>query len=301
MLARWRHDPMNESLLKCIRVPGKPAIAYSELGKGKPLVFLHGIGGNRSNWKEQQIHFASLGYRALAWDARGYGDSDDYEGGFSFSDVADDLRRLLDHIDAERAFFVGLSMGGRILMDFAHRFPGNVSALVICGAFPSFDKSLSASQRASFIDLRRRPLLEGRSFRELAPDLIASLLSPDAPDSVRQRVTESICLLRRDSYLKALEAAENFDRSEEIAEIRCPTLLVYAAEDRLAPPQLGEQVARQIPGAKLALIPGAGHLMNIEAPAAFNQTVGEFFAALGELNNSRIPIAVADGMQSSSP
>lgn len=271
---------MAEPVLKHAKLPGKPAIAYTEAGEGMPLVFLHGIGGNSSNWTDQQAFFAARGFRTLAWDARGYGDSDDYDGGFEFSAVADDLRRLLDHVGAERACFVGLSMGGRILMDFAHRHPESVVALAICGAFPSFDKSLSVSQRASFIELRRRPLLEGRSFRDLAPDLVASLLSPAASNAVRQRVTDSICRLRRDSYLKALEAAESFDRSREIAAIRCPTLLVYATQDRLAPPKLGEQVAARIPGARLALIPDAGHLMNIEAPAAFNQRVGEFLAGL---------------------
>lgn len=271
---------MAEFGLRHVRVPGRPAIAYTEMGEGTPLVFLHGIGGNSSNWTDQQIYFAARGYRAVAWDARGYGDSDDYEGAFEFSEVAEDLRRLLNHLGTERACFVGLSMGGRILMDFAFRHPGCVTALVICGAFPSFDKSLSASQRASFIELRRRPLMEGRSFSELAPDLVASLLSPLAPDAARRQVAASICRLRRDSYLKALEAAESFDRSGEIGEIRLPVLLVYAEQDRLASPLLGKQVADRIPGARLTLIPDAGHLMNIEAPEAFNRAVGEFLDSL---------------------
>ena len=89
---------------------------------GELLLFLHGIGNNRTSWHLQLPHFASH-FTAAAWDARGYGDSDDYEGPLDFHSYGDDVVRVLDHFGVKRAHIVGLSMGGRIAMDLAARYP----------------------------------------------------------------------------------------------------------------------------------------------------------------------------------
>ncbi|MGH7966696.1 MAG: alpha/beta fold hydrolase, partial [Candidatus Binatia bacterium] len=89
---------------------GPVSIAYDIEGSGPLIVFLHGIGGNRTNWQAQLAHFG-VRFCAVAWDARGYGASDDSPQTLQFSDYADDLVRLLDHLKAERAHLVGLSMG----------------------------------------------------------------------------------------------------------------------------------------------------------------------------------------------
>ena len=88
-------------------IPGEPRIAYDEIGGGPPVLFLHGIGGNRTNWREQ-LRACALAHRAIAWDARGYGQSDDYEGSLDFAFFADDVVRLLDHLDIGKAVLVGV-------------------------------------------------------------------------------------------------------------------------------------------------------------------------------------------------
>lgn len=264
------------------RVPGQPALAYVERGEGPPVVFLHGIGGNKDNWGGQLEHFSLRGYRCVAWDARGYGESDDYEGPFAFGDIRADLLRLLVHLGTESAHFVGLSMGGRILMDFAIECPERVRSATICGAFPSFDRGLDAARRSEYLELRQRPLLEGRTFAELAPELLKSLLSPGAGPQAKQQVGESIRALRRDSYLKALRAAAEFDRSEDLGRIQAPTLLVYAELDRVVAPALGAQVAACIPDVRLEVLPACGHLMNIEQPQAFDRLVQAFLGRVQE-------------------
>ena len=123
-------------------VPGAPRIAYEAAGAGPTVVFMHGIGGNRSNWREQLAALAPE-FRAVAWDARGYGDSDDYAGPLAFPDFAADLLRLLDHLDVERAHLVGLSMGGRIAMDFYEAHTSRVASLVLCDTFPGYDESIT--------------------------------------------------------------------------------------------------------------------------------------------------------------
>jgi 3-oxoadipate enol-lactonase len=110
-------------------VPDKPRIAVDVEGSGPCAVFMHGIGGNRTNWHDQLPVFGAH-FTAIAWDARGYGLSDDYETALDFGDFSADLLRLLDHFRADRAPLVGLSMGGRIAMDFYERHPARVSQSV---------------------------------------------------------------------------------------------------------------------------------------------------------------------------
>ena len=113
-------------------VPPAPRIAVDHMGEGKLVVFMHGIGGNRTNWHDQ---LPELGrhFRAASWDARGYGMSDDYEGPLDFHDFARDLNRVLDHFGARKAHLVGLSMGGLIAMDFNALFPERVATLTMLG------------------------------------------------------------------------------------------------------------------------------------------------------------------------
>src|SRR5690606_10158296 len=172
--------------------------------------------------------------------------------------------------------FVGLSMGGRILMDFAWRHQARVRSLVMCGSFPSFGKALSPSQREEYLRLRREPLLAGRTLQQLAPQLIASLAGPEVQPPVYDSLYASICRLRPQSYLKALNAAVYFDRSKETRSITAPTLLLYAENDRLTPPQMGQEVQAMLPKARLQILPRCGHLMNLEAGPLFNEAVHAF-------------------------
>ena len=106
------------------RIPGKPGtngasgtpdLAADLAGDGPLLLMMHGIGGNRTNWRAQ-LPALSRHFSCVAWDARGYGDSDDYEGPLAFDDFVADVLRVLDHFGADRAHLLGLSMGGRIAM-----------------------------------------------------------------------------------------------------------------------------------------------------------------------------------------
>ena len=114
-----------------VMVPGAPRIAVEHIGAGPLAIFLHGIGGNRTNWRDQLPAF-SRDFHAVAWDARGYGDSDDYDGPLDFGDFAADLRRVLDHFSAQRAHLIGLSMGGVIGLDFVSRYQDRVATLTLC-------------------------------------------------------------------------------------------------------------------------------------------------------------------------
>lgn len=256
-------------------IRGAPRIAFDRAGDGPLLVFLHGIGGNRSNWHDQLPVFAR-DFHAVAWDARGYGLSDDYEGPLEFGRFADDLARLLDHFKAETAHLCGLSMGGRILQDFYPRYTDRVATLVLCDTMPGFAASFTPEKRAEFVRLRKQPLIEGKEPKDIAPIVARTLLSPKASPAAFQKLTDSMSALHKDSYIKTIEASTHFDRVPDLPNIRVPTLLLYGADDTLTPPALGQGMAEKIPGAKMVVIPDAGHLPNIEQPKAFNSPVLEF-------------------------
>ncbi len=258
-----------------------PRIAYTRSGQGIPLLFLHGIGGCRHNWSQQLRHFGSR-YQAVAWDARGYGDSDDYEGPCNFEDFSNDLLQLLDHLGAPNAHFVGLSMGGRILMDFVDRYPSRVRSMVIAASFPSFGQTLSQTQQQDFLRKRREPLLSGAGMSAMAGALLDSLLSPTSPPQAREEAEHSIARLRPTSYLKVLEATLSFDRTQALARSRKPTLLLYGECDTLVTPQAGQKVMALMPHAQAAVVPNVGHLLNLEAPDIFNSLVEQFLHSVDE-------------------
>ena len=261
------------------KVPGAPRLAYSAAGQGSVVVFMHGIGGNRSNWDEQVAHFGER-YHAVAWDARGYGDSDDYPDALSFPDFAADLHRLLDHLAVPAAHLVGLSMGGRIALDFYEQAPERVLSLGLVDTFPGYDDSFTAEAREKFIRLRKQPLLEGKEPRDIAPVVAKTLISPSATPAHYARLIASMTALHKESYIKALEAMTRYAPVAKLGAIRVPALVVVGADDRLTPPSVAREMVTAIPNARLAILRRAGHLSNIEQPEWFNRVLEEFLVGL---------------------
>ncbi len=261
------------------RVGPEPLIAVDHAGAGDALIFLHGIGGSRLNWGEQ---FAAFGprYQTLAWDLRGYGDSDSYDGPLKLDDICDDLSKVLDHFAAERAHLVGLSMGGMIAMEFYRRFPARVRSLTLSNTNAGLAVDFDAEQRAEFVRLRKEPLLAGKTPAELAPAMVSVLLSKNAPESAKAAIMGSISRLRTDSYIKAIEAIVEFDSSDVLATIAVPTLLVGSVDDRVTPIAAMHSMRDKVKGATMVELPG-GHLSNLEQPDAFSGAILEFLETLG--------------------
>lgn len=268
-----------------IRIGPPPHIAVEFKGQGPLLLFLHGIGGNRSNWHDQLAFFATHGFGVAAWDARGYGDSDDYDGPLDFADFSADLLRVLDHLQVERAHLCGLSMGGRILLDFAGRHPERIATLTLCDTQPGL-AHMSEEKRREFIRLRQEPLRAGQRPADMAPAVARTLIGPAASEAVFQRLVDSMAALHTESYLKTIEASFLYDRVPDLASIHMPTHVVVGAQDRLTPPETARDMAARIPGARLTIIPEAGHLSNLEQPRLFNEAVLQFLLAHRDRANS---------------
>jgi 3-oxoadipate enol-lactonase len=250
--------------LETVFVGPAPRIAVSVAGSGPLVLFLHGIRGNRRNWLPQ-IEVFSERFTAAAWDARGYGDSDDYDGPLQFDDFARDVLRVVDFLGTDKAHVVGLSMGSRIARNVALRYPGRLHTLTLVSTTPGFD-ALSADEVRRFVTERKTS----------TPETVRRLLGSRAPPGAFDELTESLSLLHEESYRKTLEASVAQDRGAPLEQIRVPTLVIAGDEDHVYPPALARDVARRIPGARLVMVEGAGHLVNLAQPERFNQLVLEF-------------------------
>ncbi len=257
-----------------------PRIACDHLGAGALVLFLHGIGGNRTNWT-RQLHSVGEHFHAVAWDARGYGDSDDYDGPLDFGDFSDDLLRVLAHFGAATAHLVGLSLGGRIALDFYERHPDRVASLVLCDTFPGFEASFSPEARDEFIRSRREPLLRGVSPREMAPEVAKTLVSPSTTPAIVEQLIESMANLHVESYIKTIEATTRYEPVADLAKVEVPTQIIVGEDDRLTPPVISRRMAAALPEARLAVVEQAGHLTNLEQPERFDALVLEFLRGAG--------------------
>jgi pimeloyl-ACP methyl ester carboxylesterase len=214
----------------------------------------------------RQVEFFSRHFRAAAWDARGYGDSDDYEGALQFDEhFSADVLRVAEHFRAEKMHLVGLSMGGRIARNFALRHPGRLRSLVLAGTSPGFD-ALSGEDVKRFVAERRNA----------TPESIRRLLGSRAVAGAYEQLLDSVQRVHQAAFEKTLEASVAQDRAAPIERIAVPTLVITGDEDKVYPASIAQDMARRIPGAELVTLKGIGHLSNLEQPDEFNQAVLDF-------------------------
>ena len=258
-------------------------IAFQIAGdEGLPLVFLHGLGGDAEQWRPQLDVF-SKSYRAIAWDMPGYGDSAPM-GAMTFPALAEAVVTLLDRLSIERAHLVGHSMGGMIAQTFAHLHADRLRSLTLVATSAAFGKKATGqvddAWRQKFIEQRLGPLDRGASLVELAPKIVKGLVG-DQPDAKGlEQAILSMAAVPEAGYRAAVHCLSGFDREAELAEIRTPTLLLAGEKDPVAPPKVMARMAETIPGSSLEILPGAGHLLNLEQPTAFNRSLDTFLKSL---------------------
>jgi pimeloyl-ACP methyl ester carboxylesterase len=253
------------------------ALAHADVGNGLPVVLLHAFPLNRMMW-EPQIAALFGECRCIVPDLRGFGDSPK-SGPYSMDVMADDVIALLDALQIERAVVGGLSMGGYVALNLVRRYRPRVRALLLADTRAPSDTPEGRQKRDELIAVARREGagavaekqitgLIGKSTREKQPELVDRIRAVMAGESV-------------DGIIGALEAMKGrADSTEVLATIDIPTLVVVGEEDVVTPPKEARAMHEQIRGSRLEIIPGAGHLSNIERPAAFNAALSDFVGSL---------------------
>jgi 3-oxoadipate enol-lactonase len=262
---------MHVDLAETKRTNSVPSLAYVEGGSGSMVLFLHGVGGNKWNWLPQLAVFKES-HRAVSCDLRGYGESDDYEGAFSFVDAANDVIGLLDHLQVAAVHLVGLSMGGSIALETLRLHPQRIRSVTACSINAGLG-TMPASVRNAFLETRLAPLQAGGAIADLVDGVVESLLGSMATPGHAATLKASMLALRPVSYMKALRAGAAHVTDLDSISGLCPLLFLAAEEDRLVPPDTMAATARSVRNARYAIVPRAGHVSNIEQPAVFNAEV----------------------------
>ena len=221
---------------------------------------------------------AAAGYTAMAVDFPGYGLSAPLPG-CSLAGMAVSVQALISHLGASPATVVGHSMGGMVAQELVATAPQGVRALVLAGTSPAFGKP-GGDWQQQFLQSRFAPLDAGVGMAGLAGPLVAAMVAPGtAPD--RQAAAQALMAgVPEAGYRAAVTALVAFDRRAGLASIAVPTLVITGEHDRTAAPEVARKMAERIPGAQLAILPAAGHLLNIEQPQAFNAALLAFFGGL---------------------
>jgi aminoacrylate hydrolase len=252
-------------------------IEYSETGRGHAVVFVSGLSGVGRSWQPQLGPFGAR-YRAVTYDQRGTGASDQLQRHFSVDTMAAELIGLMDALGIERAHVVGQSTGGAIAQTLAIEYPQRIRAAVMFATWTHCD-----SWFRRLFEARRRMYLEcGAELHQMFHPLF--LYPPDYVNTHDAELEEE----RRRSTASAspveisvarIEAIMRFDRRADLGRIRAPTLIMAAENDYITPPYFARALNAAIPGSKLRLFDGGGHSLSKTRSEEFNRVVLEFLAA----------------------
>ena len=256
----------------------KPKISIKYDGTGDLLIFLHGIGGNKDNWN---LNFPVLSkhFFCVAWDTRGYGESEDYEGKLFFNDIINDLLSIFEYFNEKKAHIIGLSMGGQIACLFYEKYPEKVKSMVLCDTHFGLG-NLKKKEIDKFINSRKKPLLEGLLPKDIALPVSKSLIGNLNNKAAINELVKSIEKLHKNSYLKTIDASMSTFHDHIFSKIDIPTLILVGEKDKLTPPSMALKIHKLIKNSEFSIINEAGHLTNIENPKDFNNKVLQFLKKL---------------------
>ncbi|MBX3204894.1 MAG: alpha/beta fold hydrolase [Labilithrix sp.] len=240
-------------------------------GAGDPaIVLLHGLLFDGGMWRGQVEPLAALG-RVVVLDGPGHGKSEPAPR-FMLEEHADALYDAFGEIGIRRAIVVGLSWGGMVAMRLALQHPAKVAGLALLDTSAEVDALAKRVKYRAFIAMHRRVGFPYALFdKELAPLMFGARTRAENPELLAATYRRTMGFERGGLSRAAIAVVVHRKNVlPELPRVRVPTLVVCGREDQSTPPERSEAIARAIPGAKLALIDGVGHMSALEDPDAVN-------------------------------
>ncbi len=268
---------------KILTVPGGK-ISFEEAGRGRPIVLLHEGIADRRMW-DREFPILARSHHVARYDLRGYGGSAPATAEYS---PVRDLVALLDELGMVRPVIVGPSVGGKIALDLALAYPGRVGALLlIAPGYSGMDYDHVPGGKATFErdETLSKAAVEAWAAGNLSEatehlrQLWASALSGSALDHFRTMVRDNAQEIFEERSGR-FETREGGPAAGRLQEIRVPTRILVGDRDNPAMPHCANFLARGIAGAKVELIPGADHLLNLSRPDAFDASLNAFLSGL---------------------
>jgi 3-oxoadipate enol-lactonase len=254
-------------------------LAYGDRGKGREttLLLVHGFPLDRRLWAAQADAFAALA-RVVTPDLRGHGKSEIVPGPFTMNQHADDLAALLDHLKIRCAVVAGLSMGGYVAFAFWRRHPDRVQGLILADTRAEPDSIAARAGRDAAM-----ATVQQTGAAVYADEMLPRLLAPGS--LANARIAGAAREMMAEQPVAGIVGAlgglrDRADSRATLPTITVPTLVLVGEADGITPPADGQAMAALIPGARLAVIPRAGHLSPLENPRAFNAAVQAFLRGL---------------------
>jgi len=248
-------------------------IYWDEQGQGDPILLIMGLGYPSQMWYRTRPMLAAR-YRTMALDNRGVGQSDMPQGPYPIALMASDAGAVLDAAGIESAHVFGISMGGMIAQEFALQNPKRVRSLILGCTACGGPKAVRAKPEANEMLMTRAKMTP----EEAAQAAIPFIYDPGTP---REKIDEDLNVRRpwfprRDAYTAQLQGILAWEAYSRLDQITAPTLVIHGEHDELVPPGNGELIAQRIPGAKLVLLPNAGHIFTTDQPEPSHQAITDF-------------------------
>jgi pimeloyl-ACP methyl ester carboxylesterase len=268
-------------------IDGSP-VNFVEVGEGPPLLFVHGLSGSWPNWLKQLPVFARS-RRVIAVDLPGFGHSPMPRETISITGYARTLDALLGTLEIDAAAVVGNSMGGFVSAELAISFPQRVERLVLVSAAGLSTYNHRAATRV-MPRLRRAELVIAAYAGWIAShsDIVArrpglrnaalGLIATHPSRLPAALAAEQLRGAGKPGFIQALQANLDYDFRHRLAEIACPTLIVWGDHDRVITPRDADAFAELIPGSRKVVFEDTGHVPMLERPAAFNALLDEFLS-----------------------
>ena len=252
------------------------SIAYQQVGTGPALVLLHGLTQDSRVWKIQ-MDSLSKHFTVVAWDAPGAGLSADPPGNYTISDWADCLSQLLDSAGIKQAHILGLSWGGLLAQEFYHRYPHKVLSLVLVNTTTGW-RSISDSTANALLDACRKDA--SLPVNDFVSKYLPGMFSDSPPQEVKEEHARIMSRFHPVGFQLMAATLANADMRALLPKIQVPVLLIWGGADKRIPVNVAHQFQNEIPGARLEIIPDAGHVSNMEKPIEFNKILKDFCSSI---------------------
>jgi pimeloyl-ACP methyl ester carboxylesterase len=254
---------------------GELEVAYERVGKGPPLVLVHGGTVDGRMWQPQLTALKDE-FTVVAWDEPGAGRSSDVPADFGLSDYAHALAALIEEIALGPAHVTGLSWGGTLVLEFYRHHPDLAASLILVDTYAGWKGSLPEEEVRGRVEGVRQVLAASAvEFDPTPPGLFAG----DTPTEFAGLLAEMAAMARRETVRLESTLMAETDQRDLLPLVTAPTLLIWGELDVRSPLSVAREFEQAIPDAKLVVIPEAGHVSNLERPEQFNEAVREFCLA----------------------
>lgn len=246
-----------------VRAVDGTELFYRDWGAGRPVVFTHSMLMSSDMWQHQMLHLAEHGYRAVAYDRRGHGRSDDPGSGYEFDTLADDLAAVLDTLDLSDITLIGHSMGGGEVVRYLSRHGGQRVARIalVASTVPKLDVEPAAA--AALLDRLRNGY--GQWVAENAASSFGDgLPGCEIPQEEKRRTVQHWMAVSLQAAVECMAASVAADFRGEVNRIKVPALVVHGDNDAFAPLETcGRRSAELIPDSTLLIYRNASHMLQL--------------------------------------